>query len=341
MGQAEFIVNPRRAPRAPARCQAHVSLPGGGGWASETEDIGPRGCQATAPQPVAKGEPIAILVKNDAVPDTLKVTGRIAWCSPQAPWRVGIAFDDHLVAATTRWFEKLLLAHPGMGAYRRVPERIPLDATIFLGPPPRFLVDFTAEEVTVLRQIASGISVDDLRVRLRDRWATALRAFFSLLARGHVTLTRGGSVHPDSWKKILSELEAALALEALGREASPVAPPPLPAATPPPVRGAARAAWPPGAPEADDEGSGERVLVGLDEMKPAADFQGAGVGWRQPRARSPEAQSCFERALHEIEAGRVSAALALLRRAIALAPGDPEIAKALGQIAFRDRPPQV
>ena len=342
MGNADFIVNPRRAPRAPARCHAHVSFPGGGSWASETEDIGPRGCQATAPQPVAKGEPVAILVKNDAIADSLRVTGRIAWCSPQAPFRVGIAFDEHLVAATTRWFEKLLMAHPGMLAWRRVPERIAVDTPIFLGPPPRFLVDFSAEEVAVLRQIGSGITVDDLRVRLRDRWTTALRAFFSLLARGHVTLTRGGSVHPDSWKKVLGEVEAALALEALGQEAPPAARPAAPAAVPvpPPVRGAARAGWPPAETGAAPPAEAEEALVGLDELKPLADFQGAGVGWRQPRARSTEAQSCYERALHEIEAGRVNQALALLRRAIALAPGDPEIAKTLGQIAFRDRPPR-
>jgi hypothetical protein len=54
--------------------------------------------------------------------------------------------------------------------------------------------------------------------------------------------------------------------------------------------------------------------------------------------RSPDAQAAFERALAQSERGDVSGAVSLLRRALALAPGDPEIAEALGKLPLKDRP---
>jgi hypothetical protein len=179
-----------------------------------------------------------------------------------------------------------------------------------------------------------------------------------------MTLSRGSSVHPDAWRKILSEAEASLAVESL--RGSPVpGPAPLPSATPPPVsppplvggavapaEGAPEApmswlapaaemtpaTWPaPAAPQA------ARVVRGLSRgpgegvPSPATPPPGAGASEPAPRApsagraRPQEAQGCYERALGELEAGRIPAAMALLRRALALAPGDPEIAGAFGR----------
>ncbi|HEX9050006.1 MAG TPA: tetratricopeptide repeat protein, partial [Anaeromyxobacter sp.] len=73
---------------------------------------------------------------------------------------------------------------------------------------------------------------------------------------------------------------------------------------------------------------------------PAGDHAGKGVGWRKPaRQRSGEAQASFDRARAEFLAGNVNGAIALLRSALAAAPGDPEIAEVLGRLAFRDREP--
>jgi hypothetical protein len=66
---------------------------------------------------------------------------------------------------------------------------------------------------------------------------------------------------------------------------------------------------------------------------------GAGSGWRAARARSAEAQATFEQALAQIEASNVNGAIALLRRALTLSPGDAEIAQTLGRLAFKDRLP--
>ena len=356
---AEFIVNPRRTPRAPARCSAAVVSTQG--WVqAETEDIGSMGCQLVSPKQVRKGDLVQLHVTNEKVEEPLKVTGRVAWVSAQAPWRVGIAFDEGTRGAAGRWFELLIAAYPGLGGYRRVPDRIRADSTVYLGPPPRFLVDFSADEAMLLRAIASGAQLDELMARLRDRWPAAQRALFSLIARQVVTFQRGQAVHPDSWKKILSEVEATLAVEDLGRavpalRSAPPPPPPMdayrpahppasaaaadiPLATPVPsardrraASGRSHGACHAGAPPATPADLGAAHT-------PVHDFAGAGVGWRRTRARSAEAQASFDRALEELRSGSVNGAIALLRRALQLAPGDPEIAQALGKLAFKDRP---
>jgi hypothetical protein len=364
---AEFIVNPRRSPRAPARCRAAVSSTQG--WfEAETEDIGSTGCQLVSPKLVRKGDIVQLAVTNEKVAEPLKVSGRVAWVSPQAPWRVGIAFDEGQ-KESARWFDLLVAAYPGLGGYRRVPDRIRADSTIYLGPPPKFLVDFSGDEAMLLRAIASGARIDELMARLRDRWPVAQRALFSLIARQVVTFQRGQAVHPESWKKILSEVEASLAVEEMGRAGPPavVAPPPAfepirPGRGEPAARPTAAAprtyesSWPvtpahapggielppdDGAPALEVARPGSTPVPGWAEAArtppPQADFAGAGVGWRKTRVRTPEAQAAFDRALAELQAGSVNGALALLRRALALAPGDPEIAAALGKLAFKDR----
>ncbi len=363
---AEFIVNPRRAPRAPARCRAAVVVSPAGAFDAETEDVGARGCQVVSPERVKKGDAVELLLSTDRFPDELRVSGTVAWVSEQPPWRVGIAFDEGHVPAGERWFEKLVAATPGLGSTRRVPERISLDAMVYLGPPPRFLHDFTAGEAELLRAIGSGTRLDELQARLRDRWPAAQRAFFSLLARQAVTLTRGQAAHPDAWKKILTEVEALLAVESLGSVAPTLVAPPEPARpdpTPLPVRALATplpraptpvhgVAAPWGAPAVDPHPQLELADSGpaLDPPQPrGASRADPGAGFTAPSAtpaspegmaRSVEAQALYDRALGELQAGSVHGAITLLRQALAQAPGDSEIAATLGKLAFRDRTPR-
>jgi PilZ domain len=372
---AEFIVNPRRAPRAPARCRAAVVSPAGA-FQAETEDVSSRGCQVVSPRLVRKGDALELTLACDKVSDALKAKGKVTWVSEQAPWRVGVAFEDAYVPSAERWFEKLVAATPGLGSFRRVPQKIPVEAMVYLGPPPRFLLDFTAEEASLLRAIASGVRLDELMARLRDSWPSAQRALFSLLARQAVTLARGQAAHPEAWKKILTEVEASLAVESLdGPLPTPPPAPPRaePVPTPMPVRRpASPLPPPPGAfgqnPAASPWGTAARdphPSLELDEAGPPLDVsaptppRGAGrsasaAGWGTPQApearraggwgepaheRGPEAQALYERALLEIEAGHVNGAIALLRKALTHSPHDPEISATLGKLAFRDRMP--
>jgi PilZ domain len=236
---AEFIVNPRRAPRAPVRCYAAVRC-GEERFETETEDVGSMGCQVVSPRLVCQGSPVELVLTNEKIDEPLEATGHVAWVSAQAPWRVGIAFEDRCVARSARWFDRLVAAYPALAGYGRVPDRIRTDAIVYLGPPPRFVVDFTSEEAALLRAIASGARIDELMARLREDWPAALRALFSLIARHAVTFQRGRAVHPDSWKRILTEVEASLAVESLGQVRPGLRAPPAPSAAhpsamPPPI----------------------------------------------------------------------------------------------------------
>jgi hypothetical protein len=360
---AEFIVNPRRAPRATARCHAAVASPAGA-FHAETEDIGPRGCQVVSPTLVRKGDALELAVTSDKVSEPLKAKGKVSWVSDQPPWRVGVAFDDAYVPSAERWFEKLVANTPGIGPFRRVPEKIPVEAMVYLGPPPRFLVDFSAEEAALLRAIASGARLDELMARLRHTWPVMQRALFSLLARQAVTLSRGHAAHPDAWKRILTDVEASLAVASLGApppaplrarpapEPTPMPVQPLAAPLPPPREGLAAnpAASPWGTPARDPHPSLE-----LGEAGPPLEVAAPTGGWASgrprdaggaapgrcaaPGERGTEAQALYDRALEEIDAGSVNGAIALLRKALSLAPGDPDIAAALGKLAFKDRRP--
>lgn len=366
---AQFIVNPRRSPRAPARCRAAV-VSSAGWFEAETEDIGSTGCQIVSPKVVRKGDLLQLVVTNDKLSEMLKVNGRVAWVSPQPPWRVGIAFDDLSRKETARWFDRLVAAYPGMSGYQRVPDRIRADATVYLAAPPRFLFDFTDDEAVLLRAIGSGARVDELIARARGREAGAQRALFSLIARQAITFQRGQAGHPDSWKRILAEIEASLEVESLaagpGATAVPGRPTPAPAGQPPagrsaaaPVRPAARdprvpdhggddvplelagtAHRPP--PSASARGAARGIDAAgwtPDEGRPAhkPDFERSGVGWRKPQPRGAEAAAAFDRGVAEIQMGNVNGAITLLRYALSLAPGDPEIAEVLGKLAFKDR----
>lgn len=307
----EFIANPRRSPRTPARCRARI-VSAAATFEAATEDVGRHGCQVIAPRLVRAGEPVQVTLSDARVSAPLTVAGRVAWASAQAPWRLGIAFDEAQARATARFVGDLLQAYPALTPAPRFPDRIPLDASVYLAAPPRLVVDFTRDEVDLLRAVASGARIDELLARFRERWPAMQTALYSLLTRHHLTFARGAAVLPETWRKILADLEAVLAAEALEEADAP---------TPPP--GWSRAAVPAPTPAPAAPPAAERTPA----PAPAT------------RARAPEAQECLERALAEAGRGQTAAAVALLRRALALAPGDPEIADALGHVAFTGRRP--
>ena len=358
----EYLENPRRVPREPVRCLARLTL-ASGAVETATEDIGSRGCQVVLPFACRRGDAVALSISTPRHPETLRVDGRIAWVSPQAPFRVGIAYAALGLPGAAAWMERLRAAAPDLFPNgRRAPQRVPVDAMVFLGKVPA-LADFNEDELVVLRKVGAGVRVGDLRTLPSLGWPRAQRAFFSLLGRGYVILSRAEATHPVLWKRILGDPAGAKAPEkprdravdvavaddfviertleeALPEGAIPVptpaperasgpdpVPPPLPkgapakleapfasgaaASTPPPLPGTAEAA----------QRSGRH----------APDFSGAGVGWRTPaRPRSAEAEALLKAARAEMDEHRTLKALTLLRKALSLAPGDPEIASAIG-----------
>lgn len=270
------IVNPRRSPRLPVSVRVEVDTLGDR-FTGETIDAGPSGCQLVAPEEQVVGTQVGLRLQVPGANAAADVTGRVAWCSPTAPWRIGVAFDGSSQVAAARWFERVMRALPGLPPLARVPDRLEPDAPLFLAPPPRFLLDFTPDELDVIRALRTGGTAGDLRLRLGPTWAGAVRALFSLLTRRVVSLKREDAGPVAAWDPVL-------------RAALPPSPGPVLATT-----------------------------------------------LARPRTRSLEAHDAFLTGSQALAAGRAGEALPHFRRALQLAPGDGEIAQAMGKALAASR----
>jgi hypothetical protein len=197
-------------------------------WSAQTEDLGPRGCQLVTPRLAAPGRELQLQIRCDAIGRTIKATGKVVWMRAQEPSRLGIEFQAGRTDGG--WFDVLMLADPGAAqTLRRVPERLPRTTTLYLGEPPRFLGDFSAEEVAVLKRIGAGVTVDGLARQLGTAFERVRGAMFSLVSRRLLVLAAREAVGPERWGAVLAGAERSLAAEGIA----------LPAPTPAGPQGAA------------------------------------------------------------------------------------------------------
>ncbi len=199
----DVIRNPRRVPRAPARCEARCLLPGGGFWASDTTDFGPKGCQLAAPGPFHKGDPIKLVLTSERMKEALATTGKVAWASSRAPWRIGVAFDDPYLGATGHWFDELVKAYPGLATFQLAPDSLDATATIRLGPAPRVAPDLAPDEVAVLRALGSGATVAALRERMGQDWPAFEGVLFAMIGKKLLTLDAAAAAPLEAWAPYL------------------------------------------------------------------------------------------------------------------------------------------
>ena len=198
-----FIENPRKAPRAPVRCEARVALREGGFWAGPTSDYGPRGCQVSAPLRLDPGSRLFLELVNERVAGPFQLSGHVAWSSTQPPWRSGIAFDEGSVTVATRFFDRLAAAYPGLDTYGRAPDRIPADGILAPLPPPAVEPLLTVAERDLIRAVGPGATPQALRSRFGDRWLVALNATFSLLGRRYLTVGSPDPAAARAWEPLL------------------------------------------------------------------------------------------------------------------------------------------
>lgn len=203
---AEVIQNPRRVPRAPARCEARCLLPGGGFWASDTTDFGPKGCQLHAPGPFKKGDPVKLVLTSERIPEALATTGTVAWASGRAPWRIGVAFDEPYLGTTGQWFDQLVKAYPGLATFRLAPDALEVTAVLRLGPAPRVAPELSGDEVRVLRAVAGspGVTVGTLRDRLGNDWPALEGLLFTLIGKKLLALDGATAGAPEAWAAYLA-----------------------------------------------------------------------------------------------------------------------------------------
>lgn len=199
-----FILNPRRAPRAPVRCVARTALREGGFWESPTSDYGPNGCQMLAPLPLAPGMRLFLELANERVDGPVQLTGHVAWTAKAPPWRIGVAFDAGSTPAATAFFDRLAAAYPGLDGYGRAPDRIPETAPLAPAPPPPDAEPLlTDDEARVLRTLGPGLRADALRDRLGAEFERVANALFALLGRRYVVVGEPDSGADAGWAALL------------------------------------------------------------------------------------------------------------------------------------------
>jgi hypothetical protein len=216
------LTNPRRAPRLAHHCRVEVR-DRFSTWSASTEDLGPLGCQLVTPRIAAPGRELRLRIHCDAIGQTIETSGRVIWAHAQSPSRLGIQFPAQRASPT--WFDLLMRSDPlGAATSRRMPERLPRGTVLRFGEPPRFLVDFSAEEVAVLRRVGAGITIEDLAVQFGSAWSRVRGSIFALLARRMLVLTPAEAVAPSSWNEPLTRAERNLAAAGVKLPAPTVGP---------------------------------------------------------------------------------------------------------------------
>lgn len=200
--EAPDVVDARRAPRVPIRLAVTVRHRRDA-WATETEDVGPRGCQLVSERALPPGSDVVLSVSCPALDRAVAATGRVAWSRPDAPARLGISFE--VPVAQRGWFEALLAADPRAGrAAVRAPLRLRRDTPLSLGTPPSTVLDFSEDERAVLAAIGAGTTAGELSDALAPRFHRARGALFSLVARRLVRLQAGDPGAPERWRAVLA-----------------------------------------------------------------------------------------------------------------------------------------
>lgn len=231
-GMSRFIDNPRRAPRVPVRLPVAVSREGER-WQAVTEDFGPAGCLIVGAHALEPGSVLRLDVDGAPILRPLAVGARVAWVTGENRIRAGVEFEpapDGAGSDPADWFQRLLRARPSLGAAAvRVPARLGLDVPLYLLPPPQYIIDFSREELEVLRHLGNGMTVERLLARLGDTAGT-VRMVFALLERKAFTLAMGEACPEWRWRPVL--------------QAAGLAPAPSPAPAQPKPAGPAAAPLP-------------------------------------------------------------------------------------------------
>jgi hypothetical protein len=281
------------------------------GFSAETEDVGPGGCMVISPRPLPPGVSLRLAIDVEGIPDRLSVLGLVAWAQQGTRSRAGVAFARSQPGGVSpqAWFQRMVQSQPGLAArMSRAPDKLWLDRPVYLLAPPRYILDFSDAEASLLRRIDNGQTPRQLGDGLPVE--AVGKILFGLFEKRALTLALGESVPAWRWREVLDR-------------ASGGAPAPRSPASPPGRAPAPPLLRPVPAP----------FQAPASAVRPA---NPADLGARRG-TRPQEAQECLDRALAASAEGHLHTAISLLRRALQLAPRDAEIAEALGKLAFRGR----
>jgi len=115
---------------------------------------------------------------------------------------VGIAFVSEAFAAAAQWMERVRAVVPELFTRSRTPQRVSLESTFYLGPPPR-LPDLGDGDLALLRQVGTGLCLCDLRCSSAEELRLLQERFFALLEQGLLTFSPERAGDPQAWARVL------------------------------------------------------------------------------------------------------------------------------------------
>src|SRR5512143_719632 len=233
MPMAPYLYNGRRRPRLPLRIPVEIAVLGES-WQAETEDLGPGGCLLSSPRPLVDRAQLKLVLRCEALGAPVELSGIVAW---SRGCRGGVSFAERRIGPFVRpgsWFKRLLHAHPQLAAgMARAPDRLALDVPLYVRSVPRRIVDFSADERSLLRRALEGATAQDLLSSAAMPHGRAARALFGLFEKNALTLALGQAGETWKWRAVLADAEQPSPGSA--RTADPaVAAPPAPLAGPAP-----------------------------------------------------------------------------------------------------------
>jgi hypothetical protein len=195
-----FVANARRTLRLPVRCEVRIEVDGIG-YDGFAEDLSARGCLLVAPIRLRTESHVRLLLRREGAPSPLSVGAVVVWRKSRPSGHHGMIFDPGDRLRAQAWFDQSMENHTELLHLDRVPDRLPLQARVYLSGalnlPPRL-----ADEETVVARLACGPStVSDLCSLLGPDTRRARRALFSLLNRGAVTLDLAEMADRDAGRR--------------------------------------------------------------------------------------------------------------------------------------------
>jgi hypothetical protein len=190
---SDFIVNPRRAPRAAVPLTARATVLSGRYWRSPTADCGPGGCQLVAGAPCAPGERIFLELADGPLPEPAWLTGKVAWVAGAGELRIGVEYDAHSLPAGARLYALLAGAAPASIVGGRAPRAVPLGARVAPGMTPD-AGSLLPREAELFAAVGDGTTVRALRERLGGRWEALVHPLFALLDRSQLVVVPGADL---------------------------------------------------------------------------------------------------------------------------------------------------
>lgn len=207
----ETLHDPRRSPRLLARCRVDVRHRLAR-WRAETEDLGPDGCQLVTPRLVATGHDVRLSIHVPELGRAVDGLATVVWSRAEQPSRLGLRFQPD--RSDRSWFPALLAADPLLASAARRPARaLSWRARLYLGAPPRLIVDFSPDELAVLRRIRPAITLAELVATFGRRPERLVGALFALVSRGRVVLDVRETPGPEAWREVLARAETLEAAE--------------------------------------------------------------------------------------------------------------------------------